>query len=120
MFGRKTKDRAAATVVINADDAPNFFSSLNAALGHIEWQDVEDQVWGPGFDSEGRRLMLSLVWPDVGRPDVEATTDAYGPAQPEGLRTLLLSGLRGDESDASALTTDQLFAVFAGRRGVIL
>lgn len=120
MFRRTTRPRGTAAVVINADDGPNFFSSTDAALGHIEWQDVENQVWGPGFDREGHRLVLSLVWPESGWPEVEAAIDANGPAQPDDLRTVLLSRVRADETEVDTLTTRQLFALIADRSGVIL
>lgn len=47
-------------LIIDAEDGLALFSSLSAARGYIEVPDVEDGVYGPAFDAEGRLVAVSL------------------------------------------------------------
>lgn len=47
-------------LIVKADDGLSLFSSLSAASVYIEVPDVENDVWGPAFDAEGRMVQISL------------------------------------------------------------
>ena len=50
-------------LVIRSEDGLVIFRSVSAARGYIEVPDVEDGVYGPAFDAEGRALSISLPIP---------------------------------------------------------
>lgn len=55
-------------MVIGSDDGVLLFASIEAAEGHLEPTDVEDRVYRPAFDADGRLLRVDVHYAVVTTP----------------------------------------------------
>jgi hypothetical protein len=72
-----------APLVVGSDDGLKLFRSVEAARGWLELPDVEDGVYGPAFDAEGRLLRIELP------------AEASDPEPPRGPRRITWRLFRG-------------------------
>jgi hypothetical protein len=65
-------------VFVTADEPLLIFDSIERAVGHLEWQDVNDGVY-VGFDQTGRRIDFTTSRYHVGyRLDEESNPAEFG------------------------------------------
>ncbi|MDB5696858.1 MAG: hypothetical protein JWN21_2401 [Sphingomonas bacterium] len=71
-------------LIVAADEPALFFSSLGAAVRHLEAVDVANGVYTAAFGPEGEPFAISSDG------DIVSIEPTYGPAEPEQLSAVLL------------------------------